>query len=264
MTYRIIDCHTHVYPDKIAMRAVESIGQFYDLPMQLDGTIDTLLRSSQAAGVEKCLIHGVAVDAAHVRHINDFVLSAVHSHPDRLMGFGTLHPDMQDAEGELKRVLDGGLCGIKLHPDMQKFSLGDPRADRLFSLCEGVCPMLFHTGDKRFHNSNPALIPPILKKHPHLQLICAHFGGYSEWDEAAACLAGENVYVDSSSSLPLLTPERARALIDLYGPDRVLFGTDYPMWKAETEIRTLLSLGLEEDALQKIFSGNLLRILGKE
>ena len=187
-------------PEKIAARAVESIGQFYDIPMELDGTIDTLLRISDEAGVSQCLIHGVAVDALHVRHINDFVIAAVQAHPDRLMGFASLHPDMEDPGKELDRVLRAGLCGVKLHPDMQKFSLGETRTDRLFSVCEGVCPMLFHTGDKRYQYSNPTLIPPILKKHPHLSLICAHFGGYSEWDEAAKCLADENVYVDSSSS----------------------------------------------------------------
>ena len=240
MNYRIIDCHTHVYPEKIAAKAVESIGNFYDIPMELDGTIDTLLRISDEAGVSQCLIHGVAVDALHVRHINDFVIAAVQAHPDRLMGFASLHPDMQ------------------------KFSLGEARTDRLFSVCEGVCPMLFHTGDKRYQYSNPTLIPPILKKHPHLSLICAHFGGYSEWDEAAKCLANENVYVDSSSSFFMLGKERARELIDLYGADRVLFGSDYPMWQMKKEKETLLSLDLPENDLQKIFSGNLLHLLGKE
>ena len=124
--------------------------------------------------------------------------------------------------------------------------------------------MLFHTGDKRYQYSNPALIPPIMKKHPHLTLICAHFGGYSEWDDAVKCLADENVYVDSSSSFFTLGKERARELIDLYGADRVLFGSDYPMWQMKAEKETMLSLELDDNSLNKIFSGNLLRILGKE
>ena len=77
MNYKIIDCHTHVYPDKIATKAVESIGHFYDIPMELDGTVNTLLNISRQAGVDQCLIHGVAVDALHVRHINDFVIATV-------------------------------------------------------------------------------------------------------------------------------------------------------------------------------------------
>jgi len=263
MQYTIIDCHTHVYPDKIAARAVESIGQFYGISMCLDGTADTLIRVSRESGVEKCLVCSAAVDGLHVSHINDFLIRTVQEHPDRLLGFGTLHPDMQDVEKELQRILDAGLLGVKLHPDMQQFSLGDEKAEKLYAACEGKCPMLLHTGDKRYHYSNPTLIPPILRKFPKLKLICAHLGGYSEWEDAAKCLAGEeNVYVDCSSSFFGMTRERAKELIDLYGEDRVLFGSDYPMWHVGNEKEILLSLGLSDRALKKIFSENLIRLLG--
>lgn len=263
MKYTIIDCHTHVYPDKIADRAVDSIGKFYDIPMCLDGTAETLLRVSKEAGVEKCMICSAAVDGLHVRHINDFLIRTVQEHPDHFLGFGTLHPDMQDVELELQTILNAGLLGVKLHPDMQKFSLGDEKAKKLYAACEGRCPMLLHTGDKRYHYSNPTLIPPILREFPDLKLICAHLGGYSEWDEAAQCLAREeNVYVDCSSSFFGMTRERAKELIDLYGEDRVLFGSDYPMWHVGKEKEILLSLGLSDRALKKIFSENLLKLLG--
>lgn len=263
MDYTIIDCHAHVYPDKIASRAVESIGSFYDIPMNLDGTVGTLLRVNQAAGVSRCLVHAVAVDSAHVTSVNDFLIRTVQAYPDRIMGFASLHPDMEEPGKELERVLKAGLRGVKLHPDMQHFRLDEARTDKLYAVCEGVCPMLFHTGDARYHNSNPTLVPPILKKHPRLQLICAHFGGYSEWESAAQCLAGTGVFVDSSSSLAFLRPDRARELINLYGEDHVLFGSDYPMWNVGQEKKMLLSLGLSDRALQNIFSGNLLRLLGE-
>ena len=262
MSYTIIDCHTHVYPDKIALRAVESIGNFYGISMCLNGTLNTLLEVSAQAGVEKCLVHSAAVDGQHVHHINDFLIRIVQERPDRLLGFGTLHPDMEDPEKELNRLLAAGLKGVKLHPDMQKFALNEQRAQKLYDICQGVCPMMFHTGDKRYQYSNPSLVPDILKKRPRLNVICAHFGGYSEWDSAAECLADlPNAYVDTSSSFFELSPERARQLIDLYGEERVLFGSDYPMWNVNEEKKTLLSLGLSETALQKIFSGNLLGLL---
>lgn len=93
MDFSIIDCHTHVYPDKIAARAVESIGKFYDLPTGLDGTVDTLLRLSREAGISRCLVLGVAVDPLHVKAINDFSIRTVREHPGALWGFATLHPD---------------------------------------------------------------------------------------------------------------------------------------------------------------------------
>jgi len=262
--YTIYDCHTHIYPEKIAGKAVKSIGDFYDIPMERDGTVETLIRQSKEAGISKCLALAVAVEARQVAHINDFLIRSLEEHPEELIGFATLHPDMEDPGAEVERVLKAGAKGIKLHPDMQHFSLAEERADKLFAACEGVCPMMFHTGDKRYHNSNPSLIPPILKKHPGLTLICAHFGGYSEWDEAARCLADTNVYVDTSSSFFALDRDRVKELIALYGEDRILFGTDFPMWDAKPEIDYLLSLGLSETALKKIFSGNLSKLLRLE
>ncbi len=261
--YTILDCHTHIYPEKIAAKAVKSIGDFYDIPMDRDGTVADLLRQADQVGIQKSLALAVAVEARQVEHINDFLIRTVNEHADRLWGFGTLHADMENPGQEVERVLKAGMKGIKLHPDMQHFSLADPGADRLFAACEGVCPMMFHTGDSRYHNSNPSLIPGILKRHPRLTLICAHFGGYSEWDEAVKYLADTNVYVDTSSTFFAVPNERVLELIAAYGEDRILFGTDFPMWRAIPEIQNLLSLRLSETALQKIFSGNLLKVLGE-
>lgn len=262
MAYTIFDCHTHVYPEKIADRAVKFIGDFYGISVEKDGTVGHLLSQAHEAGVSRCLALAVAGEARQVGHINDFMIEEVRAHPEALWGFGTLHPDMEDPGKEVERVLRAGLRGIKLHPDMQRFSLADPKADRLFAACAGVCPMMIHTGDNRYHNSNPSLLPPILKKYPRLTLICAHLGGYSEWEDAVRCLGDTNVYVDTSSCSFCLPPERIRELISVYGEDRVLFGTDFPMWDARPEIDFLLSLELSDTAYRKIFSENLIRLLG--
>ena len=254
--YTILDCHTHIYPEKIAAKAVKSIGDFYDIPMDRDGTVADLLRQADQVGIQKSLALAVAVEARQVEHINDFLIRTVNEHADRLWGFGTLHADMENPGREVERVLKAGMKGIKLHPDMQHFSLADPGADRLFAACEGVCPMMFHTGDSRYHNSNPSLIPGILKRHPRLTLICAHFGGYSEWDEAVKYLADTNVYVDTSSTIGFNGGESAQLGLETFDPTHIFFGTDYPMWKPATELKRFLALGVAEDRLPGILSEN--------
>ena len=71
------------------------------------------------------------------------------------------------------------------------------------------------------------------------------------------------MYVDTSSTSFRVTPDRVKELILCFGEDRVLFGTDFPMWNARQEIDLLLSLGLPDRMLRKIFSGNILRLLGE-
>lgn len=261
MKYFIIDSHTHVYPDKIAQKAADSIGQFYDIRMNLDGSVATLLRVMEESGVSKSLICSAALTADRVPTINNFIAATIQTHPDKLMGLMTLHPAMEDPKAEVERAMQMGLKGVKLHPDMQKFALDDPICDKMYAACEGVCPMLLHTGDKRYRYSNPDMIPRVLEKFPNLTLICAHMGGYSQWEEAAKCLADTHVYVDCSSTFFALEKEKVLELFDLFGEDRILFGSDYPMWHMKDEINTLLSLGLSDTALNKIFSGNILKIL---
>ena len=44
----IIDSHAHIYPDKLARKAARSIGDFYDIDMDLDGTVDMLLKVTRS------------------------------------------------------------------------------------------------------------------------------------------------------------------------------------------------------------------------
>ena len=51
----IIDSHAHIYPDKLARKAARSIGDFYDIDMDLDGTVDMLLTPDAATRYRKSL-----------------------------------------------------------------------------------------------------------------------------------------------------------------------------------------------------------------
>ena len=90
-------------------------------------------------------------------------------------------------------------------------------------------------------------------------------GGWSIWEEATWQLCEfENFYVDCSSSLYALTPEKAKELIMAYGTKRVLFGTDYPMWSYENEIDYLLSLGLDTEEIKSILNINAKKVFNLE
>ena len=107
----IIDTHAHIYPDAIALKAAKSTGTFYDIPMCLDGTLGQLMAHGEAAGISRFLVHSVAVTPSRVHSINDYLMRVSAEHPDRLIGFGTLHPDYEDVPGELDRIKAGGLHG---------------------------------------------------------------------------------------------------------------------------------------------------------
>ena len=259
----IIDSHVHIYPDKIAHKASRGIGDFYGLDMSLDGTVGTLLKIGDAAGVDRFLVHSAATTPHQVRSINSFISDSVKEHHDRFIGFATLHPDCEDIPEIVDEAISLGLAGIKLHPDFQEFDIDCPRAMRMYEAIEGKMPVLFHTGDYRTQYSKPLKIINVLREFPKLDVIAAHFGAWSEWGNGAKELAEAEVYVDTSSSFYAMTPVRIMELINIFGTDHIFFGSDYPMWNVKNELETFMSLPLSDEDREKILHLNLENLLAK-
>ena len=259
----ITNAHTHIFPHAIAMKAATAIGNFYGgLKMWGDGTLETLRQNCADCSITRCLTHSVATTAAQVTKINDFIAASVRESNGLLVGFATMHADFEDMAGELDRALEMGLVGVKLHPDMQRFAIDDPRAMKLYELmCERKMPLVAHTGDDRFDFSNPERTAHVCRTFPEMKIQAAHFGGYSCWDEAMEKLEGLGLYTDTSSSFFEIDDELAMKLIRFYGADHVMFGSDYPMWNAQTELERLRSLPLDEGDMSLILSGSADRFL---
>ena len=258
----IIDSHCHIYPDKIAEKASENTGRFYGLDMNYDGKVSTLLRLGAAAGIDRYIVQSVATSPRQVSSINRFIADTVSVHSDCMYGLGTLHPESEDIECDVNELISLGLGGVKLHPDIQRFKLDDYRCLRIYELCEKKgLPMLIHTGDSRFDFSNPNRLVPILDIYTGLRIVGAHLGGWSMWEDASLQLSGrKNFYVDCSSSFYALSDDKLREIIYRYGTDRVLFGTDYPMWNPETELKRFRSLGFSAEEEERMLCKNAIEV----
>ncbi len=260
----VIDAHCHIYPEKIVTRAVAGTDHFYGTVAACVGTAADLLKQSDEAGVDRCVVQSVATTPKQVASINRFIAQSVEQSGGRFIGLGTLHPDSEDQAADVKDLIALGLKGVKLHPDIQDFKVDDPRCQRIYELCaENGLPLLMHTGDKRYDNSNPDRLLPMLRKYRDVTFVGAHFGGWSLWETAWEQLAGEpNLYVDCSSSFYMISTDVATELIKAYGAERVLFGTDFPMWKPNTELDTFWRIPLTDDERRIILSENAKKVFG--
>jgi predicted TIM-barrel fold metal-dependent hydrolase len=259
----IIDARAHIYPEKIAKKATETIGIFYDIKMEMPaGTPERLIEDGKNAGISRYVIHSVATTAHQVRSINDFIKREMDAHPE-FIGFITLHQDLSDEEvkAEVSWAVENGFKGIKLHPDFQKFNIDGENAEKFYRAASGKLPILFHVGDDRYDFSAPERLVRMAKKYPEATFIAAHFGGYRRWDDAVLYQGLENVYFDTCSSLPFITPKKAKELIDMLGADRFFFATDFPMWDARGELERFNKIPLSESERRMILSENLKRIL---
>ena len=261
-----IDAHCHIYPEKIASKAVAGTDNFYGENSVGLGTVSDLVENGVKAGIDHFIVQSVATTPHQVKSINEFIATEVANSHGLMTGLGTLHPDSTDLKADLAHLMSLGLRGVKLHPDIQAFKIDDYRCLKIYELCEeNNLPILMHTGDNRYDYSNPNRLVPILEIYKNLKIIGAHLGGWSIWEEAVEAYSGmDNFYVDCSSSFPYLKPDTALSVIRKYGSKKVLFGTDYPMWSAKNELDYLLNLPLEKNEKNDILNMNAKRLFGLE
>ena len=253
---KIIDTHAHIFPKKIADKAVQSISDFYKTPMQHHGFAESLIKSGDKIGVEKYLVFSTATKAEQVESINDFIISQLKEYP-LFIGLGTMYLGYKDYEKELLKLKSNGIKGIKLHPDFQKFNFDDERLYPIYSLLSDLNMfVLTHAGDYRYGYSHPERIAKIAKLFPKLNIVAAHFGGWSQWDIAYKELNLPNLYFDTSSTMGFEGLEVAKKAFKIYDNSHIFFASDFPMWDHKKELENLQKLNISDDVLENVLGKN--------
>jgi uncharacterized protein len=259
----IIDVHTHVWPDRAAERALaQSID---DLDHFGDGKLSGLERSMRAAGIDRAVCLGVAITPDQVQKANRFLGTL---RRDRFVGFGSVHAGLSPEEN-VASLRDNGLLAAKIHPLFQGYGLDDPGLLATLEQLEGEFAVIIHVGAGKDPATNrgctPQLLAALVETFPRLDVIACHFGGYRMIDEARDTVIGLPVYVDTSwpPTVSALGRDRLRALIEEHGPERVLFGSDWPMASQAGEVAVIRALGLTDDRVAAILGGNAERLLAR-
>ncbi len=259
----IIDIHTHVWPEKISSKAREHLEGLFNVKMVGDPTLGTLQEFMHRNNVDISVVNSVATKPEQVPGINDWLFK---QRSENIRIFCAMHPGYSLWREELKRIKENG-DGIKMQPEFQNFYVDDAANDPLYAEIERLgIPLLFHCGKELSHNmlvhSSPDRIAKVIQKFPSLKLIAAHFGGFELWDEVKIHLLGKDVYMDTAFFFHFLPKEQIRELILGHRPDRILFGTDFPLIDQRKDIEFLQSLDIPSDLKRCIFSDNARELLG--
>ena len=264
-----IDIHTHAFHPKIAHKAVDHLNSFYSITCSGDGTIANLLERESEAGLEKCVVLCAATAPAQVIPANNYAITLQKEHPDQVIAFGTVHPGYDNWENELARIKAAGIRGIKLHPDFQSFWLDDPRLLPIFEAAQKDFVFEIHIGDRTSPEKNPSCpykLASILRQFPGMRVIAAHFGGYRMWSHALEVFSDnrfENLWFDTSSTTPFATPELAHKLLNTFPRERILFGTDWPLYDPVEELQRLQTLGGLKDSEMEVIMSNASALLAQ-
>ncbi|MGM0472309.1 MAG: amidohydrolase family protein [Bacillota bacterium] len=265
---KLIDFHTHAFPEEQAEKAIEKLETHYNLEIEQQGLLSELESELERADLYRAALHIAAVSPEQVPELNNWLLEI--NNP-QLVRFGTIHPDFAKFKSELIRLKEAGIRGIKLHPELQRFDITSEKAYQLYEAISEDFLVLFHIGDDRdryiIDYSNPNKLAQIISDFPNLKVIAAHLGGHHMWQEAREHLIGRDLYLDTSSTLDYLTPQEVTAMIKEHGVDRVLFGSDYPLHTPLDALQRISQLDLTLPERVKILSRNGQRLLaevGKE
>ena len=261
---KIIDFHNHIFPHKIAPKVIDQLGNYYHYEMHGTGEVDNLVKLSKDAGMYKVLVHSTATKLTQVETINDYVAEQVKLQNGYFIGFGTMHQDYNGYKEELARMKQLGLHGVKLHPDFQGFEIDCDKMQRIYEAIGNSFPVLMHVGDVHTDMSSPKRLSKMVDKFPEVTFIAAHFGGYSNWDEAYEYLCGKNVYFDTSSSLDKLSDADAMKIIKKHGVDKMLYASDYPIVTHRECLERFMKLPLTDEERNMIFYDNAAKLLDIE
>jgi len=263
----VIDFHTHIFPDKIATRAVAALAEDSgEYVPRTDGTLKGLLASMDQAGISRSVVANIATRPSQMLPIFDFCR---HIAGERIVPLISVHPDnpMNEVGMLFISAAEAGIKGIKLHPMYQGFAIDDRRMYALYQLIEhfGFFVVL-HTGeDMAFPGNDQAdveRVRTVADQFRDLTIVATHVGGWRQWDRIARLGRCRNVYTETSITLTELSDDQFLKALSQFDEDRVLFGSDSPWSDQKEMLERTLRLKLLDGRKEKLLFSNARALLG--
>jgi hypothetical protein len=181
---------------------------------------------------------------------------------------------------ELRSLLeDGAIKGLKLYPGYEPFYPADPKLTPAYLLAEEFdVPVMIHTGDTyaptgKVKFAHPLHVDEVAVDFPRVKFLICHLGNPWFRDCMEVVYKNENVYTDISGLTLGEFNDRFEAYMRqqlkemiLWGvnPDRVLYGTDWPLASMESYLEFMEELALPSRDKDLMFFGNAARLFKLE
>jgi hypothetical protein len=236
---------------------------------------EELVRSMDRGKISASVVFGFPwrTTDLYKRH-NDYVMEAAARHKSRLIPFCTFYPIDEGAANEAERCLQAGCAGIG---EIAFYIAGlTPESCKAFSPVAAIAgernvPIMLHANEPVGHyypgKSHMTIreIHDFIGSFPNNRIILAHWGGglflYSLMKKSVKPLL-QNTWFDTAASV-FLYDERIYAVAEsILGPERILFGSDYPLAKPARYFDEMNAAGLSRESMQKICGENAAALLG--
>lgn len=258
---RLIDSHTHTWgADTAELPWSETV-----LPPEWEGpyTAHDLVEDMDTAGVDEAVLVTTPLYGRGVR-ANEYTMRSIEAYPGRLWGVGLMdfYGDPDDVRTRLRRVVGHErMLGVRMHACLT-YEAHPTELDRTadWILDDALAPVWAEAAELEtavfvFPKADQlSMIATLAERYPDVQLVVDHMAfpdgttapNESPWTDFEMVAEYENVAV-KVSSLPRSSEEPwpyedlwgyVRNLVEWFGPDRLLLGSDYPWmdhWAAYEE-----------------------------
>jgi len=252
----IIDADVHISPTPEGENSIQ---------------IEELLRRMEHASVDKAVTWLQPPYMRQLDKANEYVHKAMKKHPDKILGFGWVNPNLgvEKAKKDVKKYINEyGFYGVKLNGAQNDFYIDDPKLSVpvIEEIVETGKLLALHVGADAYDRTNPFRVAKIAKQFPKLQILMVHMGGvaFDDLTNAAIEVAKEH------SNLTLIgsgvrTIQVLKAIKTL-GSSRVCFGSDTPFELMHVEVAKYKALldGLPENDKFDVMAKNVDRLLNLE
>ena len=283
MLNMIVDVHTHIFsPHVIEKReghcsADACFGLLYSNPAARLNPVEDLIRSMDKNGIAKSVIQNIGwVSHDACVRSNDYILESVSKYPDRLIGFCAVQPlEREKALNEIVRCGKGGAKGIgELRPDIQGFDLCDSSLMKplMTEIARRGMVVSLHASEPVGHsyagkgNVTPRILFDFVCSFREKKIILAHFGGgllfYELMPQVKDVLT--NTYYDTAAAPFLYKPAVYKVAMEIMGPGKMLFGSDWPLLEPQRVIDHIKAAGLNPAELNSILGENAQRLFKPE
>ncbi|MFX1318474.1 MAG: amidohydrolase family protein [Promethearchaeota archaeon] len=206
--------------------------------------------------------------------------------PNRFYAYANINPLLPDAEDQARYVIHKlGFHGYKLYPVLNNFHTYDDEAYKIYQIADELkVPVLHHFGISigagvNLRYGNPLDLQPAARDFPNVEFGIAHLGAGMFRETLLLFYQQDNIYVDTSGSnvwmryipYPSTLKGVMERALEAGGPERIVFGTDSSMFPRgfrydilEKQLRIFKELKVSDEDLQKIFSENILCIMGEK
>lgn len=172
---------------------------------------------------------------------------------------------------KLRQDVEGGALGLKLHPIIQNVSLLDNLTSQALQAFEQLKkPVLIHTGPSGYYlgkekNKNtPAFgkveyVEEVVRNFPGINFIIGHSGLFWVNEVCRRMAKLPNVWMETSFQ----SPEMVRKLIALFGPEKVMYASDWPFGSRPPHIKIIkVACQGNQELEEQIFYKNAKALLG--